>query len=315
MNRENRSSVAYARTDVEFRALGNVTLRGWLYEPTRHDSALDSLPGIVMTHGFAGIKEAYLQPFVEVFAHAGFAVLLYDHRTWGASDGAPRHDLNPWLQIEDLRTGITFLQAQRLVDPARIGVWGTSFSGGHALVVAAVDHRVAAVVAQVPTISSYQGALRRSTPEQVAALLEAVAKDRLATLEGADPLVIQVVGEDPSRPAAFHSGDALSFYDSPAVKEVGWVNEITLRSLDWVRGYEPGYFVPRISPRPLLMIVAKHDEVTPTDLALSAYEQALEPKKLALIEGGHFSPYDREFNVASEAAVAWFTQHLAPVKP
>jgi hypothetical protein len=74
--------------------------------------------------------------------------------------------------------------------------------------------------------------------------------------------------------------------------------------------YEPGTWVSRVSPTPLLMIVGLHDTITVTDLALSAYEQALQPKKLVTIDGGHFDPYLSRFADASGAAIAWFTEHL-----
>ncbi|MFF4401926.1 hypothetical protein [Streptomyces sp. NPDC001480] len=67
----------------------------------------------------------------------------------------------------------------------------------------------------------------------------------------------------------------------------------------------------RVSPTPLLMVVALGDAVTVTDLALAAYERALEPKRLQLIPGGHFDPYARQFDRASGAARAWFREHLA----
>ena len=66
----------------------------------------------------------------------------------------------------------------------------------------------------------------------------------------------------------------------------------------------------RISPTPLLMIVASHDTITLTDLAPAAYEQALEPKKLVLIPGGHFDPCRDQFPVAEAAATEWFCEHL-----
>jgi fermentation-respiration switch protein FrsA (DUF1100 family) len=74
--------------------------------------------------------------------------------------------------------------------------------------------------------------------------------------------------------------------------------------------YAPGDFVERVSPTPLLMVVATHDHIAVTDLALKAYERALEPKRLAMIEGGHFDPYVREFKTASHAAIDWFRTHL-----
>ena len=76
--------------------------------------------------------------------------------------------------------------------------------------------------------------------------------------------------------------------------------------------YEPGAWIARVSPTPLLMIVALADHITLTDLELRAYEQALEPKKLVTIEGGHFDAYLGQFATASGAAVSWFRQHLKP---
>ena len=81
------------------------------------------------------------------------------------------------------------------------------------------------------------------------------------------------------------------------------------------RMYEPGTWISRVSPTPLLMIVGLHDTITVTDLALGAYEQALQAKKLLTIEVCHFEPYLTRFDEASGAAIAWFSQHLTPENP
>ena len=84
-----------------------------------------------------------------------------------------------------------------------------------------------------------------------------------------------------------------------------------MRSTRLARMYEPGVWVPRVSPTPLLMIVASHNVITLTELALASYEQALEPKKLVLIPGGRLrTPYRSEFKISCGAAVGWFRQHL-----
>ena len=75
--------------------------------------------------------------------------------------------------------------------------------------------------------------------------------------------------------------------------------------------YEPGTWISRVSPTPLLMVVGLHDTITLTDLQLTAYEAALQPKKLVTVVGDHFDPYLKGFPEASEAAIAWFTEHLA----
>lgn len=111
-------------------------------------------------------------------------------------------------------------------------------------------------------------------------------------------------------PASYRSREAIDFYLQP-IPEGIWDNEVTVRSTRAARMYEPGAWIARVSPTPLLMIVAAEDRVTVTDLALVAYERALEPKKLTLIPGGHFDPYVSEFPRASSAALAWFREHLA----
>jgi fermentation-respiration switch protein FrsA (DUF1100 family) len=293
------------RQDVEFAGEGGVTLRGWLYMP---DSPPPH-PAITMTHGYAGVKEQGLDRFASAFAGAGFVVLVHDHRGFGASDGSPRNDVDPWVQINDWRRAISFLESQPVVDENRIGLWGTSYAGGHAIVLGATDRRLRAVVAQVPTISGYQQSLRRVAPDLVPALEAALADDERAQFHGAPPATQAVVNSDTSVPAAYRSPDAVAFYTQP-VPEGVWENTVTLRSTRAARMYEPGTWVPRVSPTPLLMIVGLHDTITVTDLALGAYERALAPKKLVTIDGGHFAPYLGSFGAASSAAIAWFTEHL-----
>jgi cephalosporin-C deacetylase-like acetyl esterase len=87
-----------ARTDVEFPGFGGVTLRGWLYRPAGPDPA----PAVVMAHGFSATRHMGLPAFADDLTAAGFAVLLYDHRNLGDSDGDPRQEINPWAQAGDL---------------------------------------------------------------------------------------------------------------------------------------------------------------------------------------------------------------------
>ncbi|MCY1369035.1 hypothetical protein D9M69_560520 [compost metagenome] len=85
---------------------------------------------------------------------------------------------------------------------------------------------------------------------------------------------------------------------------------MTLKSIEMLNEYEPGEVIDRISPTPLLMLVAKHDSLTVTDLALKAYEKALQPKQLELLGGGHFDPYLSGFETSSKLAIEWFKKHL-----
>jgi fermentation-respiration switch protein FrsA (DUF1100 family) len=293
------------RQDVEFPVEGDVMLRGWLFLPDGEGPH----PAITMAHGLAGVKEHGLDRFARVFAEAGFVVLVHDHRGFGASGGTPRFDVDPWVQIADWRRAISFLESHPAVDADRIGVWGTSYAGGHAIVLGATARRVRAVVAQVPTISGYQQSLRRVAPDLVPALEASFAEDERRQFHGEPPATQAVVSADPSVPASYRAPDAIAFYNQPVPDGV-WENVVTVRSTRGARMYEPGTWISRVSPTPLLMIVGLRDAITVADLALAAYEQALQPKKLVTIDGGHFDPYLECFAEASGAATAWFAEHL-----
>jgi len=304
---------AYEVADVEFDAEG-ATLRGWLYRP---QSAASALPVVVMAHGYNCIKELYLDKYAAAFANAGHVVLAYDHRNFGDSDGEPRQELDPWVQVRDYRHAITFAQTLDGVDRSRVGVWGTSYAGGHVLVVAAIDRRVGCVVAQVPTISGWETTLRRVPPPAQADRRRDFDADRLERFHGGPPKMVPMVVDPTAGGAASHaSADAWEFFTGQGAPPEDqwrfgkWRNEITLRSLELYSEYEPGSYIERIAPTPLLMIVGDDDSVCPTDLALAAFNRAGEPKRLELYPGGHFSAYTDQFDRAAGSAVVWFAEHL-----
>src|SRR5690349_16937093 len=186
-----------SKIDVTFPADGGIMLGAWLFRP----QGAGPHPAITMAHGYAGVKEHGIEQFARAFAEAGFVVLVHDHRNFGASDGAERWDVDPWQQVADWRRAISFLESQPEVDAAQIGIWGTSYAGGHAIVLGATDRRLRAVVAQVPTISGFEQGLRRIPPEGIAALEKAFAEDDRGQLRG-EPLHRQlIVSDDPTVPA------------------------------------------------------------------------------------------------------------------
>ncbi len=161
------------RTDIEFLSAGT-TCRGWLYRP---ESVTGTVPAIVMSHGFSATRHMGLPPFAERFSAAGFAVLLFDYRCLGDSDGAERGRIIPQEPHDDLRAAIDFIVTEPGIDPKRIGLWGTSYSGGHALFVGALDPRIKAIVAQVPALSVVRSLIGFVGAAGFAAYLEAFADD------------------------------------------------------------------------------------------------------------------------------------------
>ena len=293
------------RHDVAFTTDDGVILRAWLFVP----EGIGPHPAVTMAHGYAGTREHGLEPIAEAFADAGFVVQLHDHRGFGVSDGTPRQDVNPWQQISDWYRAISHLESRAEVDAERIGLWGTSYAGGHALVLAATDRRIRCLVSQVPTISGFEQGRRRVRPDATSALEKAFTEDERARFRGEPGHRQQVVSTDLTVAASYQSQEAVDFY-LQKVPEGVWENEVTVRSGRLAQMYEPGEWIARISPTPLLLVVALRDTITLTDLALAAYERALEPKKLVTVPGGHFAPYIAQFEQAVGAARDWFTEHL-----
>jgi uncharacterized protein len=297
------------RRDVEFDAEG-VTLRGWHYLPSKTKK---KFPTIVMAHGFSATKEMYLDRFAEAFADAGFGALVFDNRNFGASDGEPRQEIDPWEQVRDYRHAITYAQTLKEVDADRIGIWGSSYSGGHVIVVGAIDRRVKCVVGQVPLVSGHRNARRIVRADFVDAVGAMFDEDRASRYAGKPPAMIPVVDADPMAPSALPTPDSWTWFsETGKTRAPSWKNEVTLRSVEMFWEYEPGAYLPYVSPTPFCMIVARGDWLTICDLAIEAYESAREPKKLVILPGGHFDAYVAGFDGASGAATDWFVQHLMP---
>ena len=305
-------SGSFKRRDVEFPNDNDVVLRGWLYQPTDDVETQRLYPAIVMTHGYGAVKELYLDLYAEYFVQSKFVVLLYDHPNLGESSGEPRQEIDPEKQIQGYSSAITYLQSLTdLVDGERIGVWGTSYSGGHVLAVSAKDKRVKCVVAQMPSISGTRNLRRRNkNDEEYQRLLKAFERDQKQVSEGGTPRMIPII-----RPEL--QEDWWSFFDVGHAAEEdqwrykNWKNEQTLHSVELYGQYNPEEYIEKISPCPLLMIVADNDTVTFSDDEIELFEKkAGEPKKLVKFPGGHFSAYKEQFQLTANAAKEWFIQYL-----
>ncbi|HEX4018933.1 MAG TPA: alpha/beta fold hydrolase [Frankiaceae bacterium] len=281
------------RSDVEFPGFGGVTLRGWLYPP---EGGSGPAPAVVMAHGFSATRHMGLPAFAEVFSAAGFAVLVYDHRHLGDSDGEPRQEINPWAQSRDYRYALTWLAQQPGIDPERLGIWGSSFSGGEVLVVGAVDPRVKVVIANVP----FAGSLDDPTAplDERFAAMRAALEDESGSgpADSTDPpigplSVIIPTGGDPASRAFLPQPESTLWFEAEGGPGSAWQNTFTLKGMSAAPPFVPAVAAPFLAPRPLLMVVANGDRVAPVEMALAAYDLAGEPKQLDRIDGDHFVPY------------------------
>ncbi|MBM4226504.1 MAG: acetylxylan esterase [Gammaproteobacteria bacterium] len=291
---------------IEFDADGT-RLRGWFILP---DGRRGQVPAVAMAHGFSALKEMGLDAYARVFSDAGLACLVYDQRNFGASEGNPRQEIDPIAQMRDYRHAITYAESRVEVDAQRIGIWGTSYSGGLVLMTAAIDRRVKCVVSQVPFISGLESFQRLVPLDQHGAYFERLAAERRAIAAGAEPTLIEICSDDPAKPFDAPGRRTWRYFDGWRQRGVPWENRVTLRSLDLRFDFDARPFIPRISPTPLLMLVANQDTITPTDVALAAFDSALSPKQLELVRGDHYHPYEDGFALSSSVARDWFLKHL-----
>jgi hypothetical protein len=289
------------RTDVEFPAHDGTTLRGWLYLP--RDGAPH--PGIVMTHGFSATKEMALAPYAEVFRAGGLAVLVYDHRCLGASDGEPRQLVDPWAQARDYVAALDWLSARQGIDPARLGLWGSSFSGGHALVVGAIDERVGAVVANVPFVGRPDGAPTNDDAFERLAQRVRGHTHRSDDVMGPLPVVTER-GMDGG--VVLPQAEASEwFLDEGRRSGSRWQNWVLLPGGSSMGDFDPAVALPRLDT-PTLLVLASEDRVAPTSAGLAAFELLPGAKELLVIDGHHFTPYAGEALAQSATAALAFYQ-------
>jgi fermentation-respiration switch protein FrsA (DUF1100 family) len=276
-------------------------------------SAAATAPAIAMAHGFSAVKEMFLPAFAERFTAAGFVTLVFDFRFLGESEGEPRGQVFPHEQHEDFRNAISWLGQQPEVDPDRIGIWGTSYSGGHVLHLSAFDPRIRAAVAQVPAIGAWRQMLasgQRDDFDQMASLL---TMDRVARFASGAVSELKVVAP-PGEPCVLAVPDAYEWFEKLGAELAPtWRNAVTTESIEKMLEYDPAGPIELVSPTALLMILAEGDSLIPVDVARAAFERAGPPKELLVLECGHFDVYATEpwFSRASDAAAHWFQEHLA----
>lgn len=298
------------REDIQFQSRG-MTCRGWIYTPDNLPRE-GKVPAIVMAHGFSAVKEMMLPNFAERFTEAGFITLVFDFRYLGESDGEPRGNVIPAEQHEDFRNAITWVSLREEVDAEKIGIWGSSYSGGHVLHLSAFDRRIKAAVAQVPAISGWRTTLKKMGREAVHAGLKMALADRTSRYETQDINTIPVVAPE-GQPAMLATPDSYAFF----IEQVGdraptWRNGVTMESLEKIIEYSPADAIELISPTPLLIVAAEEDSLIPIADVQEAFDRALEPKKLLSLSCGHFDVYENQpwHDQVVAAEIDWFREHL-----
>jgi hypothetical protein len=257
------------------------------------------LPTIIMCHGWGGVAER-LRPDAIAFAQAGYFVVTFDYRGWGASEGrvvltkpAPggkpgepfmaevreiREVVDPLDQTTDLLNVIHWVHGEKQCDAKRIGLWGSSYSGGHVVYAAARDARVKATLSQVPALDSRWVLLGPGTKQ---------------TQEEATKRARGEVG-----------------YPPPGATVIGNLRGAPIR--DKLMNYAPVEDVDKAPGCAMLFILAEKEELfNNRDHGIKAHERAKGPKKLVVIPNiTHYGVYREAREQAQKLAIEWFNQHL-----
>jgi fermentation-respiration switch protein FrsA (DUF1100 family) len=296
-----------SRSDVSFPS-GSSECAAWLYRP----DAGGPRPLVVMAHGFSATRELGLEPYAERFRAAGLGVLLFDYRHFGASGGEPRQLLDIHRQHDDYHAAIARARRIDWVDPERIALFGSSFSGGHVVVVAAQDPRIAAVVAQCPFEDGIATA-RALLGVNLLRLTAAGIRDQVGALRGRPPHYVPAVGE-PGTFAVMTTPDSRPGFDAILPADTLWENRVAARIALRFATYRPGTRARELRC-PILFCVCDRDALAP---AAATVKHALRAP-LAEVKHypiGHFDIYVGEWHeraVADQAA--FLTHHLLDPAP
>ncbi len=274
------------RSDVTFPSAGE-RCAAYLYPPAGGLDPAAPAPCVVMAHGFSATRDDGLPAYATAFAQAGLAVLLFDYRHFGSSSGEPRQLLDIGRQQADYRAAVAHARGLAGVDPGRIALWGSSFSGGHVLAVAAEDPRIAAVVAQAPFVDGI--AVLRGTPPRTVlrGALEGLL-DAVGALLGRAPRSLPAVGP-PGSFAAMTQPEAEPGFAAIVPHGSRWENRVAARVMLRIAAYRPGRRAAGLR-MPVLVGVCDGDEVTPPAPAARVAERA--PRgELVRYPYGHFDVY------------------------
>ncbi|MCP4716007.1 MAG: hypothetical protein GY868_12895, partial [Deltaproteobacteria bacterium] len=237
-------------------------------------------------------------------------------RNLGRSDGTPRQEINIWAQTRDYRYAVEWISQRPEADADRIAVWGSSFSGGEAIVAGVCDERIKAIVANVP-FANLPGVDYENAPDTFEEIRNNLLDESGRGLADAGGEVMgpfAVVPEEGNELPVFLDPPEAKKWFIEHGRQAGsrWENRVAIRnSFGTQPDFDPGMCVRHISPKPLLMLVATKDDMADTEGARAAFERAGEPKRLVMIEGNHFAAYEGSgFARASEAMREFLLQYL-----
>jgi dienelactone hydrolase len=276
------SVVSMQREDVWFKSGGD-RISAWLYRPTVDGDA----PLLVMAHGLGAVRTMRLDAYAERFRAAGYACLVFDYRNFGDSEGAPRQLIDIRMQLQDWTVAVAYARTLAGIDPNRIGLWGTSFSGGHVIATAARLPGIAAVVSQCPFTDGV-ASLGTLSPLISARITALAARDLITTRFGGTPVMVPTAGR-PGEVALMNAPDAYPGFVKLVPDGTPLRNEVAARIGVKILPYRPGRLAANV-PCPILFCVCESDSVAPSG-PTRRYAASAPRGEVKLYPEGHFEIY------------------------
>ncbi|MCW2662878.1 MAG: hypothetical protein JWP83_4030 [Mycobacterium sp.] len=290
------------REDVEFRS-GDDRISAWLYRPAGGDAP----PILVMAHGLGAVRTMRLDAYAERFSAAGYACLVFDYRNFGDSEGRPRQLLDIGMQLADWSAAVAHARTLEGIDHNRIGVWGTSFGGGHVIATAARVPGIRAAVAQCPFTDGV-ASVRTLSPAIFGRIGVLAARDIIAARFGRSPVMIPAAGKS-GEVALMNAPDAYPGYLRLVPEGQAVPNEVAARFALKVIAYRPGRQAAKIAC-PILFCVCEADSVAPSVPTLRY--AAMAPRgEVRMYPEGHFEIYVGDaFERVVADQLAFLDRHL-----
>ena len=289
---------------VEFYSEG-FKLCGDIYVPNDLPAG-EKRSGILLCHGYTGVKDLYLPDNARVLNEAGYVVMTFDYKGWGESEGKSPNRLAPHSRVADVQAAMTFLGLQPEVNEDNIGIYGTSYGGATVSWVGAIDQRAKCIVSVVGIGHGARWMSRVRRMDEWFDLLDRSKADReQRALTGKSEMVERADILLPDRQSAELAAAARK--DNPAA-----VGTIPVEYVDDTIGFNPEWIVNQISPRPILFITSLDDRLVPPEESEKLYEHAGEPKKLVVLNGvGHYEVYaEPAFSEVMKETLDWYQTYL-----
>ncbi|MGJ0119039.1 alpha/beta hydrolase [Williamsia sp. MIQD14] len=300
----------YTRTEETFVSAG-VTCAATVYRPNRATPA-GRAPVVVMAHGFAGVRGLRLPAYADVFAAAGYVVVLFDYRFFGDSEGEPRQLLDVASQLADWRAAIAFARTVDVADPDTVVAWGTSFAGGHVITTAGSGERLAAIIAQVPHVSG-PAAVRATGIRRALRIAPSALADTVAAALHRAPRYVPSIGPEGS-PAVMSAPGAEEAFErlvtESGLRRGDHPETVAARIALRIGLYSPARSASRVRC-PALIQVALGDTIAPAAAATRA-ARAIPDATVLSYEGGHFDPYVEPLFSSVVADQLAFLRTVAP---